>query len=227
MFDKTVEESCESNGLRVILYGQSGIGKTHSISTIPNQEGVGVISTERGLRTVRKTIPKTKVQEVNNMDDLRKIYAWMKDNYSKFHTLVFDSFTEIAEFALLEQRAKSADPRKVYPEMLNSVFDVSKTFKAFPLSLIFICHRARGQDDLGVPFFEPDFPGTKLGSKAPHWNDAIFPLRIKKGENGETKRAFQTGLTHEDYLAKFRGDELNIFEPADWSVIYEKLNINV
>lgn len=227
MFDKTVEESCFFNGLRVILYGKSGIGKTHSISTIPNQDGVGILSTERGLRTLKKLVPKTKVQEINNTDDLREAHKWMKDNYSKFHTLVFDSFTEIAEFSLLEQKKRSSDPRKIYPEMLNNVFDISKSFKELPLNLIFICHISRGQDDSGVPFFEPDFPGTKLGSKAAHWNDAIFPLRVKKDENGETKRAFQTGVTIEDYLAKFRGNELNTFESADWSVIYEKLNINV
>ena len=223
MFNETLETTETEAGFRCILYGESGYGKTYSLSTIPDTEGVGILSTatEKGLRHVKKLCPKTRVQSINSSDDMRKAFAWLSESgHKEFHTLFLDSLTDFAEIVTAEEKLKSNDPRTIYPNVVNIVFKMLSGMKTIPVNIIYTAHQ--GVNKMGV--YEPDFPGQQLGPKAPYWSDAIFAMRMQEID-GVAKRAFQTNSNGEPYKCKFRGDELNTFEPPNWSEIYKKLGI--
>ena len=50
---KKIGEMAQDQGVKAILHGPSGSGKTFSIATIPNHEGVIVLSAEAGLLSIK------------------------------------------------------------------------------------------------------------------------------------------------------------------------------
>lgn len=226
MFNKTVESVVEDSGFKCILYGTSGSGKTHSISTAPNQEGVAILSAEAGLRSLKNLCPKTAVEVVKDMASLRAAYEFLvSPEGARFHTVFLDSITEIGEIVLAAEKLKCKDPRMAYGELIEQATRAIKAFRDLPgKNVILIAQESTNQDDMGRIFRGPSMPGKQLGPKLPFWQDAVFCLRVKKDEDGSYKRAFQCRMVDEEYVAKFRGSELEDFEAPDWTVIFSKAN---
>ena len=86
---------------KFILYGPSGSGKTYSLRTLPEDETV-IISTERGLRSLRKAVPDMAVLEVSSMEEMREAFILAVSN--DFQYIVLDSLSKLAGICLNEEK---------------------------------------------------------------------------------------------------------------------------
>ena len=67
--------SIHTNGVKVLVYGHAGAGKTSLCATLPNPI---VISAEAGLLSLQHAdIPYI---EVKSMDDLKEVYQWVTES---------------------------------------------------------------------------------------------------------------------------------------------------
>ena len=85
------------NGLKVLVYGQAGAGKTHLIRTLPDPI---ILSAEGGLLSLQDcNIPYV---EVNGIGELGEVYQWLaqSDEAKRYKSVALDSISEIAEVVL-------------------------------------------------------------------------------------------------------------------------------
>ena len=84
-------------GVKVLVYGRPGAGKTRLCATAPSPI---ILSAESGLLSLAdEDIP---VQTITSIDDLNEVYAWLlgSEEAKDFKTVCLDSVSEIAEQVL-------------------------------------------------------------------------------------------------------------------------------
>ncbi len=223
---RKVGEVAESHGIKAVLYGQAGAGKTFSISTLPDRDRVLVLSAEAGLLSIKEAAADVDVVVIDTLDTLREAYDYLAAGNHGYTTVVLDSLSEIAEQVLDDEKGKTKDGRKAYGELQTVMMRLVKSFRDLPgLNVLFLCKQERIQDADGLLIHGPAMPGSKLGQQIPYLTDLLFALRTRTEDDGSITRAFQT-MGDGQYVAKDRSGRLDPFEPPDWSVVFSKINGN-
>ena len=76
--DFTSSKDATLHGLKVLTYGDSGVGKTYLIKTLPDHERILIISAESGLLTIADVDIATKV--VSTIEEVKEVYAYLYNN---------------------------------------------------------------------------------------------------------------------------------------------------
>jgi phage nucleotide-binding protein len=216
----STKTAAQDQGIKCLVYGASGTGKTFLSSTLP---GVTVIlSAEAGLLSLRQfDIDSTSIK---TMQDLKDAYKFLCED-KKYSNIVIDSLSEIAEAVLVDAKSGNKDGRMAYGDMAEAVVKLVKAFRDLPgKNVVMIAKVERTKDELsGAMLYNPSFPGTKLGQALPYLFDEVFALRTDKDEEGNTIRYLQTARDNQ-FDAKDRSGTLNQFEKADMGIIFGKIN---
>ena len=203
-------------GLKVLVYGQAGCGKTTLSKTLPKPV---VLSAEGGLLSLKDdNIP---FIEIKSMDDLHEAYEWV--NKSKdYESVVLDSISEIAEVVLSHEKKINKDGRAAYGEMDVQLSEIIRAFRDLNMHVLMTAKLEKQQDEMGRMLYFPSLPGNKTAQKLPYFFDEVLALRIEKDEEGKTQRALMCdsdGL----WLAKDRSGKLETWETPDLGEIIAKI----
>lgn len=207
-------------GVKVLSYGMAGAGKTTSLATAPAPI---ILSAEAGLLSLADAdVPYI---EVTSMASIGEAYGWLTSSAESRHyrTVCLDSLSEIAEVLLIEERAKTKDPRQAYGAMADQMAQLIRMFRDLPgRHVVMTAKLDKSQDEHGRMLWSPSMPGTKTGQSLPYFFDEVFALQVHKDEEGKTQRAF---LTEGDgnWVAKDRSGKLDTWEPADFGAIFAKI----
>lgn len=208
------------NGVKVLVYGQAGAGKTSLITTLPKPL---VLSAEGGLLSIQDAdLPYI---EITSMDDLRNAYSFiMGEGGAEFDSIALDSISEIAEVVLNAEKKNTKDPRQAYGAMQEQVSDLIRAFRDIPGKHVYMSAKLeKSQDEMGRMLYAPSMPGNKTGQQLPYFFDEVLALRVEKDADGNTQRAIMCdsdGL----WLAKDRSGKLAAWEAPDLGAIIEKIN---
>ena len=217
----TTDRAAALNGVKVLVYGQAGAGKTVLTSTAPAPFLISAEGGELSLRSVQ--IPMVKVTTV---DDLRDVYDWCaRSNEAKqFQTICIDSLSEIAEVVLNNAKRQVKDPRQAYGELIEKMETTIRLFRDLPGRNVYMSAKMEpSKDELtGVIKYGPAMPGSKLGSKLPYFFDEVFRLGINKTPQGESYRFLQTQPDMQ-YEAKDRSGVLAPVEPPHLTQLFSKI----
>lgn len=210
---RSTRELGRTHGVKAIVYGMSGAGKTYSAVGAPAPI---VVSAEKGLLTLRDyNIP---AWEINSIHDLGEVFSFLaKSNEAKqFQTVILDSVSDIAETCYSEISKKQKDPRKLYPEMQEKVIQALRDFRDLPNRHVIMLAKAEERGDaMGNKSYIPSFPGNKLSQAAPYFVDEVLYLHTWVGlQDGIRYWGYGTSIT-ETYWAKDRSGRLNQLENAD------------
>jgi len=203
-------------GLKVLVYGQAGCGKTTLSKTLPKPV---VLSAEGGLLSLKDdNIPYV---EIKSMTDLHHAYAWLQDS-DEFESVVLDSISEIAEVVLSHEKKINKDGRAAYGEMDVQLSEIIRAFRDLNMHVLMTAKLEKQQDEMGRMLYFPSLPGNKTAQKLPYFFDEVLALRIEKDEEGKTQRALMCdsdGL----WLAKDRSGKLETWEAPDLGEIIAKV----
>jgi len=204
------------NGVKMLVYGRSGAGKTMLAKTLPDPI---IISAEAGILSLSDVdIP---VITVNDIDGIREAFAYVRDAAHK--SIVLDSISEIAEVVLAAEKKTKTDARQAYGAMQESITALVRSFRDIPgKHVVVIAKQEKIQDDTGRLIYGPAMPGKQLGPALPYFFDEVFCLRTRREEDGSIKRALQTGAD-DQYDAKDRSGKLDFYEAADLGAIIRKV----
>lgn len=209
-----------NNGVKILVHGQAGIGKTCLCASLPDPI---IISAESGLLSLASLdIP---VIEIKTLDDLGEAHDWLagSDEAKKYKSICLDSISEIAEVVLTDEKNKEKDPRKAYGNMQDVMTDVIRAFRDLSgRNIYFSAKQERVQDESGRLLFGPSMPGQKLAQQIPYLFDEVFSYQVVKDTNGVPTRML---LTQPDGIsvAKDRSGKLDMFEAPDLGAIINKI----
>ncbi|OQY16641.1 MAG: hypothetical protein B6I36_10030 [Desulfobacteraceae bacterium 4572_35.1] len=211
---------------KYLIYGSSGSGKTHSLSTMPVEKTL-IINAEHGLRTLDDICPDLDVANIDSLDDLRDVVGMLEP----YDYIGIDSLSTIADLALREAMELSKDGRKAYVAMADKVFGIVETFNKMPQTVIYLAQEGRvNPEEAGLFNYSycPELPGKKFAARLPYLFDFVWSLRIRQTETKEglvTERRFQTNMDGTgSYLAKSRSQRFDLFEEVNFASIFNKLN---
>lgn len=221
--------------LTILVYGQSGAGKTTLTKTLPGAPGkILVISAESGLLPLQEAgIDYVDITR-NDKDELLpkesriarvgEVYNYLQtaEAKAKYDWIVFDSLTEIGQVlvdSLQVKHAGSKDGYAVYREnlqMLRSM--ITKFFRDQDhYNSLILTLSERGKNAEGIQAVNIDLEG-RMSQSAPQFFDCVFLLGVQP----DGKRILMTATT-ERYIAKDRSGKLLQMEDADLGKIIGKI----
>lgn len=217
----TTDQASAAAGVKVLVYGDAGMGKTTLCATAPSPI---IISAESGLLSLRKfRIP---VIEIKTIDQLTEAYDWATRaaEARQFATVCIDSISEIGEVVLANAKRQVKDPRQAYGELIEKMTMTIRAFRDLPGKHVYMAAKMEPMKDelTGVVRYGPSMPGSKLGPQLPYYFDEVFRLGVNKSPQGETYRFLQT---HPDlqYTAKDRSGSLAAIESPDLNHVFAKI----
>lgn len=202
----TAENASDVNGVKMLVYSDSGFGKTVLTATLPAplllSAEAGPLSLKKanlervfgvGNPTIAYHIPTILI---SNVDELREAYDWCARSAEarQFRSIALDSVSEIAEVVLNNAKRQVKDPRQAYGELIEKMESVIRLFRDLPGKHVYFSAKQEPMKDelTGVVKYGPSMPGSKLGPKLPYFFDEVFSLRVNKDVQGNTYRYLQT-----------------------------------
>lgn len=210
----------KSNGLKILVYGMAGAGKTTLCATLPQPI---VLSAEGGLLSLQhEDLPYI---EIKSMSDLMEAYEWATTSAEAkdYQSIALDSISEIAEVCLNYEKKQTKDPRQAYGAMQEQMADIIRGFRDIDGKNIYFSAKCeKSQDQEGSILYSPSMPGNKTGQSLPYFFDEVLALRVEKDAEGNTQRALMCdsdGL----WQAKDRSGRLDPWEAPDLGDLIKKI----
>lgn len=212
----------QSEYVKILVFGDSGTGKTKLIGTAPKPL---IISTESGLLSLADIdIP---VITAKSLEDIYEIYEYINSpDGSEYETICLDSITDLAESMLTNNKAGTKDGRAAYGKLNDDIADVIRAFRDIENKHVYMtAKQARIEDsNTGICKYKPMLPGRTLTQQICYWFDEVLCLRIGEDDDGEQFRYLQSqpSITHE---AKDRSGKLDDPELPDLAHIFNKVTL--
>jgi hypothetical protein len=227
--------SAVANGVKALVYADSGMGKTLMCATAPAPI---VISAESGLLVLnKKNIEKVygvatpgitydlPVIKITTVQDLNDALQWlMTPQAANFQTVCIDSISEIGEVVLNNAKRQVKDPRQAYGELIEKMESVIRAYRDLPGKNVYMTAKLDPMKDelTGIVRYGPSMPGAKLGQKLPYFFDEVFKLGVNKDQTGASFRYLQTSADLQN-MAKDRSGALDVMEPPHLAYVFNKI----
>lgn len=206
-----------SNGIKMMIYGQWGSGKTPLLATAP---GVIIGSAENGLLSLKKVRPPVPYVELRGYRDLIDFYNWLAQSQEaqQFFSVGLDSLSEIVEVLFQEEVRKVKDPRKAYYSVQDPAVSFCRAVRDLPGRHVMLL----AKEEYVAGKYLPAMPGNKLGEKLPYFFDEVFRLVSGKDQNNQAYRILCT-QDSQTWQARDRSGELAEYEQPDLTAIFKKI----
>lgn len=232
----TAEQVTTASGVKSLVYGPAGMGKTVLNATLPAPVMISAESGALSLRPANLTrlfgpnapgiTYNMPIIEVQTVDDLRDAHLWcLNSNEAKqFASIGLDSISEIAEVVLNNAKRQVKDPRQAYGELVEKMETLIRAFRDIPNKNVLVCAKMEPTKDelTGIVKYGPSMPGAKLGPKLPYFFDEVFRLGVNKDAQGREFRYLQTQPDLQ-YEAKDRSGALAPIEYPHMSAVFAKI----
>lgn len=171
----------EFEGVKCIVYGGAGVGKTRLCATAPKPV---IISAESGLLSLSEVdVPYI---EISTLDDLNEAYNLLKRKIAskdmEYETICLDSLSEIAEVLIAQELPKHKDGRQAYAALANAMIPMLKKFRDLKgVNTVFTAKRIDIRDEeSGAVTTELLLPGNVLGYQVPYLVDELFYMDLDR-----------------------------------------------
>lgn len=212
-------------GIKIVLYGNSGVGKTVLCSTAPSPL---IISAEKGLLSLSdQAIDFIQVMSLKDVGDAYN-FITKSEEATKYKTICIDSISELTEVCLLEIKNKmikdsdtgKIDARQSYGKLAESVGTMIRRFRDLQHhDVVMVAKQKRMEDeDGGTYWFEPYLPGRVLPFNLPYLVDEVFCMQLRR--NGD--RYLQT-VGDRRFICKDRSGKLDAEEVPNLTAVFNKI----
>ena len=235
----TTINECIGNNFSMLVYGESGAGKTSLTKTLPcdpsrvlfvNAENGGLSIKDSGVAVYDLTKEKSgdSIIELNRTERFHKLARFMTEigqHKDEYDWIVIDSLTEISQNLVEGLKIEHAgDNYAVWGNYTEKLISMIKTFRdIYHFNVVFLALDTVTQDEAGQRFMDINIQGKKAAEAIPAQFDFVFYLKKYEDNEGNEQRSLVTS-SYKNIKAKDRSDKLDQFEPADISKIVEKIN---
>jgi hypothetical protein len=216
--DKLETGGFNSDRVRLLVYGESGSGKTVFSSTWPKPLFIDI---DDGMASVTRAVDRV---AISTWGDIYDVYAWLTNVEHGYQTIVIDSLNEaqyismqntLDQFPNIARSYNSLPSMSDYGKMLSDFENMIRAFKALPTNLVLIAQvdkREFGTDTVG-----PQLTGKQSPRAVARMMDVIGFLYKAEGQAQERVMAFDAI----DFVTKDRSGKLpQTVEKPTWEVLY-------
>ena len=230
----TSAQQTANNGVKMLVYGDSGAGKTVLTASLPNvvmlsAESGALSLSESNLKKIYGTMPYVSPVPmilIKTVDDLTEAHRFLTQaaEARQFQCVALDSISEIAETVLNNAKRQVKDPRQAYGELIEKMESTIRAFRDLPEKHVYMAAKMEPSKDgmTGVIKYGPSMPGAKLGPNLPYFFDEVLRLGINKDQAGNTFRFLQTQPDLQ-FVAKDRSGKLDAMEYPHLGNIINKI----
>lgn len=208
-------------GVKALIYGKPGGGKTPVINTAPRPV---LMACEPGLLSMRDSLVPT--WEAYTPGRIKEFFDWLTGSAEarNFDTVGIDSVSQMAEIVVEQMLDKYSHGLKAYGEMARQIMEwMNVLFYMEQKHTYLICKM--GTVDFGQGSgltVRPYFPGQDLNVRIPHLYDEILYLgKLRVPGVMNEVQAFQTSEAG-GIFARDRSGRLSLFEPPNFGAIVSK-----
>ena len=223
---KSTADFSADTGVKIVVYGQSGIGKTRL--ALKAADSI-ILSAERGLLSLKnENHPYIEIGSPKKVDEA---YEWLKRD-KQFKTVFLDTVSEVGEVLLTDFLLNGngiidgplKDARQGYRMMAEAMMPMIRKFRDIPdKNIVFNAKLGMKEDKEGdLMYRHAMIPGRVIPMQIPYMFDCVFYFHLKKNQQREDVPVFQTYLSS-DTIAKDRSGTLAKFEPPDIDAIIRKI----
>lgn len=199
------------SGVKMLMFGASGSGKTTMIKTAVNPF---IISSESGLLALAgEDIPAV---EVTTEAELKEAYEYAVN--SDYDTICLDSISDIAESILATYKEKFTDGRQAYGKLNDIIGKYIRLFRDISGKHVYMSAKESKVDMNGVSIAQPSMPGQTLTTNLPYYFDLV--LRLESDKKGN--RIVHTKANYSQ-VCKDRSNKLDDKESPDLQEIINKI----
>jgi ABC-type oligopeptide transport system ATPase subunit len=198
-----VSDEAINHGLKMLVYGPSGVGKTTLATTVPDQRRALILNAESGLLSIRGSQLQT--AQVKSIQDLREAHKFLSQDKHDFEWVIMDSISEIAEICLEAEMQRNKNPLQAYGALSQTMIPLLKAFRDLPMHVLLIAKMETVKDEETLRY-RPSFPGQKLTVDAPYLMDEVHVLLSKRVMVDEQEQLIRKLMTQpsDKYEAKSR-----------------------
>ena len=212
----------KTTGIKMLVYGEAGSGKTTLIRTLPNPI---VLSAEAGLLSLRKYgVP---FITITSLEDLMEAFTYLTTDPvgTAYESVALDSISEIGEIILSNEKKINTDGRQAYGKLQEKLGDLIRGFRDnLPgRNVFFSAKMEKLQDDKGAMLFAASLPGNKTSQSLPYFFDEVLAMRLELNKVGEPIRMLMCSPDG-TWSAKDRSGVLDTWEAPDLGAIIKKIN---
>lgn len=221
----TTAQAGRQHGLKILVHGPAGAGKTRLMATTGDLEHTLILSAEAGLLSLREH--DIDVATITSIDDMREAYSFVRasikgDTDKQYRWIGIDSLSEIAEACLAHEKENTANGLRAYGEMADIMFKLIRRFRDLRgVNVVFTAKQERVADE-GRLLYAPMLPGKQLSQGIAYLFDEVFALRAHRQDDGSIRRFLQTA-NDGVYDAKDRSGALDMAEPPNLEHIATKI----
>lgn len=211
-------------GVKAIVYGPAGSGKTPLINTAPRPV---LLACEPGLLSMRgSTVPTFIGATAKSIDEF---FDWLFSSaeVKNFDTIAIDSLSQLCEIYLEEALSgKSKGGNRVhglaaYGAMATDVLKHIERLYFLQQKHAYLIAKLDSVQGTVANYARPYYPGRQLPVMMPHKYDQILHLDIHNVPGVGQVRSFQCQGTI-DVMARDRTGQLSMFEEPDFGKLVAK-----
>ena len=212
------------NGIKIIVYGPAGAGKTRLAATTGDLENTLILSAEAGLLSLQEY--DIDVVQIRSLEDMRAAVGHLRSTENHYKWCIIDSLSEIAEVVLDNEKDRNTNGMKAYGNMADTMVKLVKAFRDTRGLNVVLIVKESTENDEGRLVHKPSTPGKRLGEDIPYLFDEVFALRTERNPEGGVKRFLQT-VNDGYYDCKDRSGRLDPVEPPHLGKIAAKIGATV
>lgn len=234
---KLPRDLIQRNGVKMLIYGGAGTGKTRSVLTTPRPV---LLAVEQGLLSLQgENVPVFDVhtnitptmgdgERLNKkLSNIVEFFEWLvkSSEARNFDTVYIDSISEISTLVLEMELQKVKDPRQAYWTMSDKVLKWVRFLHSIPNKHVAMLCKQEMINSNNINYYQPSFEGQKLFKEITHLFDEIFRFQPKRFKMQTGFQEFMVCSTKnmQDYLARDKSGKLAEDELQDIGAIINKI----
>lgn len=215
---KAAGSFADLSGLKAIVYGPPGSGKTPVFNSAPRPL---LLACEPGLLSMKGSQVPT--YQAHTGDAINEFFKWWWESKepANFDVLGIDSISQMADIFLQEALKKHKHGLQAYGDMAEKTMAILRPLFFQKQKHCYLICKQTTEKENGFDVRKPYFPGKNLPTEVPHLYDLILHLDVHGVPNMGQVQSFQTKRSH-DIMARDRSGKLAEFEPPDFGYIVKK-----
>ena len=159
---------------KILVFGESGSGKTYFASTYDNEKVLFInVKAESGMMTLRALGADIDVLDVDSYSDMKEAVEWIKANGSKYDVLYIDSLSQWQK-NLEKEVPETGNKFAKWNTIKEYTKEVVNSFKNLPFHVVFTCEIKKDKDEnQGDIIYNPSLLGSSR-DEIPYWFDEVY-----------------------------------------------------